>query len=214
MKWEDQRKLLVEEQLLSQGIDDAIIVDAFLKIPREIFVPQDMIHDSYNDTALSIGYGQTISQPFTVAYMMKVLELEKNDIVLEIGTGSGYQTALLAESVKKVYTIERIEALSKRAEIILNSLGYFNIEYYVGDGTLGWYDDSVIFDKIIVTAGAPKIPQSLLDQLKNGGRMVIPVGEYSEQLMKLIIKKLYNYDEYEVGSFRFVPLIGKNGWKR
>jgi len=185
MRWEDQRKLMVNEQIIDRNIDDLIIVEAFLKVPREVFVAEEMKHLAYEDAPLAIGHNQTISQPFTVAYMMKALQLSSNDVVLEIGTGSGYQTALLAESVKKVYTIERISALSNKAKPILDALGYSNVEYYVGDGTLGWYDNSVMFDKIIVTAGAPKIPDALLNQLKNGGRMVIPVGEHSLQLYSL-----------------------------
>lgn len=213
MRWEDQRKLMVNEQIIDRNIDDLIIVEAFLKVPREVFVAEEMKHLAYEDAPLAIGHNQTISQPFTVAYMMKALQLSSNDVVLEIGTGSGYQTALLAESVKKVYTIERISALSNKAKPILDALGYSNVEYYVGDGTLGWYDNSVMFDKIIVTAGAPKIPDALLNQLKNGGRMVIPVGEHSLQTMKIIVKKFYDYEEYKIGPFTFVPLIGKDGWK-
>ena len=213
MRWEDQRKLMVNEQIIDRGINDINIINAFLKVPREDFVPEDMKHLAYEDAPLTIGHNQTISQPFTVAYMMKALQLSQSDVVLEIGTGSGYQTALLAESTKKVYTVERISALSNKAKLTLNTLGYSNVEYCIGDGTLGWYDNSVMFDKIIVTAGAPKIPQTLLNQLKSGGRMVIPVGDHSVQTMKIIVKKFYDYEEHEIGPFTFVPLIGKDGWK-
>jgi protein-L-isoaspartate(D-aspartate) O-methyltransferase len=144
--------------------------------------------------------------------MMEALHLKNSDIVLEIGTGSGYQTALLAEIVKKVYTIERIAQLSNQARNRLSAMNYNNIEFYIGDGTTGWPDNTIFFDKVIVTAGAPIIPESLVKQMKTGGRMIIPVGDKSTQTMKLVVKKTLGYDEYELGGFAFVPLIGKEGW--
>ena len=214
MRVKDRIEAMIKNQIIKRGITDPKIINAFKKVPRHLFVP-DYIEEyiAYMDGPLNIGYGQTISQPFTVAFMMQALNLDENDLVLEIGTGSGYQTALLAEIVKKVYTIERIEELYRQAKNRLEAMGYKNIEFYVGDGTTGWYDKSLLFDKIIVTAGAPIVPESLIKQLKTGGKMIIPVGGKYSQSMRLIIKKPMDYEEYELGEFTFVPLIGKEGWQ-
>ncbi len=214
MRIEDQIKAMIQRQIVARGIEDKKVIDAFMKVPRHLFVPEEVKHLAYYDSPLSIGYGQTISQPFTVAFMMSILDLNKSDEVLEIGTGSGYQTALLAELVKKVYTIERIKELSENAQSVIAYLGYDNVEFYIGDGSKGWYNESKKFDKIIVTAGAPIVPESLLKQLKIGGKMVIPVGGKSMQSMKLIVKEIYAIEEYDLGEFAFVPLIGKEGWQK
>ena len=214
MRIEDQIKAMIQRQIVARGIEDKKVIEAFMKVPRHLFVPEEVKHLAYYDSPLSIGYGQTISQPFTVAFMMSVLDLNKSDEVLEIGTGSGYQTALLAELVKKVYTIERIKELSENAQSVIAYLGYDNVEFYIGDGSKGWHNESKKFDKIIVTAGAPIVPESLLKQLKIGGKMVIPVGGKSMQSMKLIVKEIYAIEEYDLGEFAFVPLIGKEGWQK
>ena len=213
MRVEDRIKAMIRKQLIDRGISDEYVLEAFLNVQRQLFVPDDLEHLAYQDGPLNIGYGQTISQPFTVAYMMSLLTLAPSDIVLEIGTGSGYQTALLAEIVKKVYTIERIAPLAKKAAQTLENMGYKNIEFYVGDGTKGWYDTTMKFDKIIVTAGAPVIPKALIEQLKLGGKLVIPVGDRNMQTMQLLIKKSNKIEEYDFDRFAFVPLIGKDGWK-
>ncbi len=212
MRIEDRIKFMIKDQIVARGITNEKVLYAFSRVPRHLFVPEEVEHLAYLDSPLSIGYGQTISQPYTVAFMMEALDLKERDTVLEIGTGSGYQTALLAEIVKKVYTIERIDALAKNAKTLLSRLGYDNIEYYIGDGTQGWPDKSVKFNKIIVTAGAPVIPESLIKQLKLGGRMIIPVGSKLSQSMRLIVKDIEGTKAYNLGEFAFVPLIGKEGW--
>ncbi len=211
-EYREKREWMVKTQIISRGIKDKRVIEAMKKVPRHLFVPKDSENEAYNDYPLPIGYGQTISQPYMVALMTEALELKGDEKVLEIGTGSGYQTAILAELAKEVYTIERIIELLKRAEDLLKKLGYKNIKFKAGDGTLGWQEYKP-FSAIIVTAGAPKIPRPLIDQLEDGGRLVIPVGgRYSQELIK-VTKKGDELIKENLGGCRFVDLIGIHGWK-
>lgn len=188
-------------------IEDERVIEAIRSIPRELFVPDEFKDYAYVDSALPIGYGQTISQPSLVAYMTQLLELDKNKEVLEIGTGSGYQTALLAKLAKKVYTVEIIEKLQKRAKEILDNLGLDNIEYKIGNGYEGW-EEYAPYDAIMVTAASPEIPEKLLEQLKDKGRMVIPVGKPGHtQVLKLIIREGDKFIEEDLQYVRFVPMV-------
>lgn len=203
---------MVKTQLIPRGIRDQRVLDAMMKVPRHLFVEEALRGEAYNDHPLPIGHKQTISQPYIVAVMTQALELKGNEHTLEIGTGSGYQTAILAELCEKVYTIERIRSLLEQARKRLWDLGYTNILFKAFDGTLGW-EEYAPFDAIIVTAGAPKVPQPLLDQLAEGGRLVIPVGgKFSQDLIK-ITKKNGNIIQQDLGGCRFVDLIGVHGWK-
>ena len=207
------RERMVETQIKARGIKDSRVINAMLKVPRHLFVDEALQEQAYGDYPLPIGEGQTISQPYIVALMTEALELKGTERVLEIGTGSGYQTAILAELALWVYTIERFYKLSKRAQkILLEVLGYKNISFKVGDGSLGW-KEAAPFDAIIITAATPEIPKPLIDQLAEGGRIVAPVGsEYSQTLIKGIKKggKLYTTPIEEV---RFVKLVGAYGFK-
>ncbi len=208
----DKRERMVREQLKTRGISDSRVMDAMKKIPRHIFVPPDVVDEAYNDYPLPIGNGQTISQPYMVALMTEALELKGDEKTLEIGTGSGYQTAILAELSKEVYTIERILALFEKAKNILKKLGYKNVFFKAGDGSLGWPEHKP-YDAIIVTAGSPKIPMPLLEQLANNGRLVIPVGDrFSQELIK-VTKSKDEFVKESLGGCRFVDLIGIHGWK-
>ena len=183
------------------------------KIQRHLFMEEALLGEGYNDHPLPIGHKQTISQPYIVALMTEALELTGKEKTLEIGTGSGYQTAILAELSEKVFTIERIRPLMGKARNLLHELGYTNILFKAFDGTLGWKEYEP-YDTIMVTAGAPKIPKPLLDQLADEGRMVIPIGDrFSQKLIK-IIKKENSYKEENLGGCRFVDLIGIHGWKK
>ncbi len=207
------RREMVRRQLASRGITNERVLKAFLEVPREEFVPPQMRIYAYEDGPLSIGYGQTISQPYMCALMTELLDPQPEDRVLEIGTGSGYQAAILSRLVKEVYTVERIPELAERAKKVLEKLGYDNVFVKVSDGTLGW-PEFAPYDKIIVTAGAPKVPKGLLEQLKEGGRMVIPVGPRHAQVLK-VISKLDDSSvvEEEDTPCIFVPLIGEDGWQ-
>jgi len=212
MDWETLRERMVEEQIKARGVRDKRVIDAFLRVPRHEFVPPESKVEAYNDYPLSIGGGQTISQPYMVALMTELLRLKGDEKVLEIGTGSGYQTAILAELAGEVYTVERIETLLQRAKNVLDRLGLKNIFYKVGDGSEGWREYAP-FDGIIVTAASPEVPAPLLEQLGEGGRLVIPVGEkYSQNLVR-VIKKGERFKEENFGPCVFVPLIGEFGWK-
>ena len=193
--WKIFREIMVERQIRSRGISDPAVLSAFLKVPRHLFVPEKML--AYDDSALPIGAGQTISQPYMVALMTSLLELKKSDKVLEIGTGSGYQAAILAELSKEVISIERVRPLADHAEAVLKSLDYTNISIYVGDGTEG-FPEKAPYDAIIVTAGCPEIPKPLLSQLKDGGRLVIPIGDRFSQILfhyKRSNDKLNNHEK-------------------
>jgi protein-L-isoaspartate(D-aspartate) O-methyltransferase len=201
-----QRQRMVEKQLKFRGIKDEGVLAAMAKVPREEFVPADQRADAYEDGPLPIGYDQTISQPYIVAFMTEQLRPKPSDRLLEIGSGSGYQAAILAELVANVYTIEIIEPLAKTAEATLQRLGYKNVHVKVGDGYQGWPEEAP-FDAIIVTCAPDKVPQPLIDQLKEGGRMVIPVGERFAQQLYLLEKKNGQLKESATLPVRFVPML-------
>lgn len=206
------RANMVEYQLRKRGIKDERVLKAFLKVPRHKFVrPQDIWH-AYEDYPLSIGYGQTISQPYMVAIMTELLELKGHERVLEIGTGSGYQAAILAELAKEVFSIERIPELAQKAEKVLQELGYNNVKVIIGDGSKG-LPEFAPYDGIIVTAAAPRPPQPLLEQLKDKGRLVIPVGSRKLQDLLRITRIGDEFKTENFGPCLFVPLIGEEGWK-
>jgi protein-L-isoaspartate(D-aspartate) O-methyltransferase len=211
-KFERQRLEMVEKQIEARGIHDPKVLHAMGKVPRHLFVSEALMDQAYGDFPLPIGDQQTISQPFIVAEMTQALQLRHEDRVLEIGTGSGYQAAVLAEIVFRVYTIERRHSLFIKTRRLFDSLRYYNIITRYSDGTTGWKDESP-FDAIIVTAGAPNIPKILVDQLALGGRMVVPVGDlYSQELIK-ITKDEKGVHEANLGGCRFVKLVGEHGWK-
>ncbi len=212
IKYERQREEMVRHQIEARGIKDPLVLTAFRSVPRHLFVSEALRDQAYGDYPLPIGEQQTISQPYIVAEMTQALELREDDRVLEIGTGSGYQAAILAEIVYRVYTVERIRSLYIQARKLLDKLRYHNIVMRCGDGTAGWKDESP-FDAIIVTAGAPDIPEKLLNQLAEGGRMVVPVGnQHSQDLIK-VVKDKKGIHKSNLGGCRFVKLIGEQGWK-
>jgi protein-L-isoaspartate(D-aspartate) O-methyltransferase len=199
------REAMVETQIKSRGIKDDSVLKAISRIPRHKFVPDTMRKYAYNDEPLPIGKGQTISQPYIVAYMTEVLELTPKDKVLEIGTGSGYQAAVLAEIAQEVYTVEIVEELARKAKDILRGEGYQNICFHTGDGTYGWIDHAP-YDAIIVTAAPSKIPERLQDQLKVDGRMIVPVGDTFQELV-LITRGKSKFKTKKLLPVRFVPLV-------
>lgn len=210
-----QRIRMVDSQIRSRGIKDERVLRAMEKIPRHLFVDEGLIEQAYNDNPLPIGERQTISQPYIVALMTGALELKGKDKVLEIGTGSGYQTAILAELAASIFSIERVATLASRARRLLDQLGCYNVAIRVGDGTYGWREEEP-FDAIIVTAGAPKIPKLLVEQLAVGGRLVLPIGSrYSQFLTKLtrLSEDVNDIKEEDLGGCRFVDLIGDYGWE-
>jgi len=196
---------------LCAEIKDEKVLDAMSHIPRELFIPKEERHLAYEDRPLPIGFGQTISQPFIIAFMTSSLDLTGKEKVLEVGTGSGYQAAILAELAKTVVTVERLPALAGTAKEILDKLGYENINIRIAETTLGWQLEAP-YDAIIVTAGAPRIPECLLAQLKIGGCMVIPVGSRFDQDLYKIIKRKNKNEIYNLGGCRFVSLIGEDAW--
>lgn len=203
---------MVEEQVVARGVKDERVIAAMKKVPRHLFVEEALQGQAYSDRPLPIGEKQTISQPYMVALMTEALELTGREKVLELGTGSGYQTAILAECAAKVFSIERIRSLAIKARKLLLDLGYFNIEVKFSDGTYGWPEEGP-FDAMIVTAGAPDIPQPLIDQLKPGGRLAIPVGDAYVQELVRITKTEEGVKREDLGGCRFVKLIGKHGWE-
>ena len=206
-----QRKLMVEEQLIPRGIKNKEVLDAFLKIPRHNFVPDELRKNAYDDSPLPIGFGQTISQPYMVAAMTELLDLNKDDILLEIGTGSGYQAAIAAQLCKYVYTVERIPELAEFAKQNLEKTGIKNVEVIVGDGSKG-YPEKAPYDKILYTAAAPFVPEIIFQQLKNGGVLVVPEGERYSQTLKKYIRKGENIESYLYFNCIFVPLKGEYGF--
>lgn len=198
---------MVNDQLIKRGISDSRVIDAMLKVPRHQFLPDHLCDYAYIDGPLPIGMGQTISQPYIVAFMTELLNLQKGDKVLEIGTGSGYQAAILAEIVFEVYTIEIVESLALKAKIVLQELGYKNIQFKIGDGYMGWKENAP-FNSVIVTAAPPQIPEPIMHQLKEGGKMVIPVGDYFQELL-LLKKTKDGVKEKRVTPVRFVPMTGE-----
>jgi len=205
------RERMVKNQLIARGIKDERVLQVMGKIPRHLFIEDALYGEAYNDHPVPIGEKQTISQPYIVALMTEALELKGNENTLEIGTGSGYQTAILAELSSRVYTIERIKSLLGNARKLLSQLGYDNILFKAFDGTLGWKEYAP-FDAIMVTAGAPHLAKPLIDQLADNGRMIIPVGDrYSQELIK-VIRKGKDLEQESLGGCRFVNLIGAHGW--
>jgi len=202
---------MVETQIANRGVKDKRVIETFLRVPRHRFVADAFIGQAYQDFPLPIGSEQTISQPYMVAAMTECLDLKGKERVLEVGTGSGYQTAILAELADRVYTVERISDLASRARQCLEELGYRNIAFRVGDGSLGW-PEFAPFDRIIVTAGSPSLPMPLLDQLSDEGIMVIPVGSGSLQRLNQVRKHKGHVTRKEFFDCVFVPLLGKEGW--
>jgi len=212
IKYARQREEMVRRQIEARGVTDPNVLAALRKVPRHLFVSEALMDQAYGDYPLPIGEQQTISQPYIVAEMTQALELDPEDRVLEIGTGSGYQAAILAEIAFRVYTIERIYSLYVKSRKLFDRLRYHNILTRYSDGTTGWADEGP-FDAIIVTAGAPRVPDALVDQLALGGRLVIPVGnQYSQELTKLIKDEKGIY-QTNLGGCRFVKLVGEQGWR-
>ena len=202
-----ERLRMVEQQIIARGLRDESVLGAMRKVPRERFVPADLRSRAYDDGPLQIGSGQTISQPYIVALMTELLRLDSNDVVLEVGTGSGYQAAILAEIAKTVYSIEIICELQERADSTLKDLGYVNIHTRCGDGYYGW-PEAAPFDAIMVTAAPEKVPQALLDQLKDGGKLVVPVGDQL-QFLEIYTRVGDRFDRRRGIPVRFVPMTGK-----
>lgn len=205
------RRNMVENQLRDRGIRDERLLDVFMRVPRHEFVSPEYAHRAYADSPLPIGEGQTISQPYMVAVMTQVAHIEPGERVLELGTGSGYQTAILLELGAEVFTVERVAPLLERARSRLERLGYTGWQAKVGDGTLGWPEEAP-FDAIVVTAGAPGVPQPLLDQLALHGRLVIPVEEHASQVLYIVTKTEQGFVRRRGERCTFVPLIGEFGW--
>jgi len=206
------RRRMVEQQITGRGITDAGVIKAMLTVPRHLFVEPGLENQAYSDFPLPIGHKQTISQPFIVAYMTEALMLEGGERVLEIGTGSGYQAAVLAQLARHVYTVERIPELARTARRALDKAGAYNVHIKVDDGTCGWPDQAP-FNAIMTTAGAPEVPDALKAQLEIGGRLVIPVGGSGAQVLKRIRRVSQSqFTEESLLDCRFVPLIGKHGW--
>lgn len=206
------RQKMVETQLVGRGIDDAAVLAAMAKVPRHLFVDDAMQNRAYGDYPLPIASGQTISQPFIVAFMTQCLLLSGCETVLEIGTGSGYQAAVLSRLCERVYTVERINVLLAGARRVFSELRYYNIQAKLDDGTMGWPEYGP-YDAIIVTAGGPEVPAPLVDQLGHGGRMIIPVGDQDLQQLTLVTKDEAGLVTIEsMASVRFVDLVGKHGW--
>lgn len=212
MNFDLLREVMVKEQIIKRGISDKRVIEAFNKVPRHKFVPADELENSYSDFPLPIECNQTISQPYIVAIMTEKLGLTGKEKVLEIGTGSGYQTAILAELAKEVYTVEKIPVLSKNAQILLEELGYGNIYFKIGDGSLGW-EEKAPFDRIIVTAYCSEMPNPLAVQLSENGKIILPLGGVFSQTLTLAEKINNKLERRDICSCVFVPLIGEYGAK-
>jgi protein-L-isoaspartate(D-aspartate) O-methyltransferase len=207
------RKRMVEEQLIARGIKGERLLAAFSKVERHKFICEELRPNAYSDFPIPISEEQTISQPYIVALMTECLDLSGSETVLEIGTGSGYQTAILAELAKEVYSIERFKSLAHQAEGLFKESGYNNIKLRLGDGTLGW-PEAGQFERIIITAASPRVPLPLTEQLKEGGRMVLPLGESFSQVLTVVEKKNNKFEYKEICGCVFVPLVGKYGWNK
>jgi protein-L-isoaspartate(D-aspartate) O-methyltransferase len=210
--FEEARHRMVERQLAQRGITDERVLQAMREVPRHRFVPEDLWDMAYRDTPLPIGHGQTISQPYIVAYMTQMLHLTPNDRVLEVGTGSGYQAAILSRLAKQVYTIERIEELAQRAEQVLRELDYDNVLVRVSDGGYGW-PEAAPFDAIIITAAAPEVPPPLIAQLAEGAPLVAPIGPAGYQDLVRLYKQGDRAPIEYLTPVAFVPLVGEHGWR-
>ena len=206
------REKMVEEQIAARGVKNPRLLAAMRKIPRHLFVDPGLLQRAYDDSSLPIGQKQTLSQPYMAARMTEALELSGEERVLEIGTGSGYQTALLAELSFNVFSVEKIRGLATKARGLLDRLQYHNVAIQVGDGTIGWPEHSP-FDAIMVTAGAPDLPRPLLEQLALDGRLVIPVGDEQAQVLVRVTRRASKFEEEQLGDCRFVKLWGKFGWQ-
>ena len=211
-KYERKREEMVRSQIEARGIRDPLVLSAFRTVPRHLFVSEALREQAYGDYPLPIGEQQTISQPYIVAEMTQALELKKDDRVLEIGTGSGYQAAILAQIVYRVYTVERKRSLYMQSRNLFDKLNYHNIVTKYADGTKGWQQESP-FDAIIVTAGAPELPEVLINQLTKGGRLVVPVGNQHTQELIKIYRDKEKIEQTNLGGCRFVKLVGEHGWK-
>jgi protein-L-isoaspartate(D-aspartate) O-methyltransferase len=209
--WAALRRAMVDEQIRKRGIRSPRLLEVLSRVPRHLFVPQDLVAHAYEDRALGIGEAQTISQPYMVAAMTDCLELSGSERVLEIGAGSGYQAAILAELAKEVITVEKNEVLAQIARERLASLGYCNIDVKLGDGTLGW-PEAAPFDAALVAAAAPSVPPPLLEQLAEGARLVIPVGDTEKQMLLRIRKSAGQILQEKLFACQFVPLRGRYGW--
>jgi len=207
-----RRESMVRDQIAARGIRDPRLLAALTKIPRHLFVPKHLASQAYGDHALPIGQGQTISQPYVVARMTELLAVEGEHSVLEIGTGSGYQTAILGLMARRVFSLERVPELARKAILRMRDLGLDNVKIQVFDGTMGWGAEAP-FDRILVTAGAPHVPQPLLDQLAVGGRLVIPEGGRTGQCLVVCDKTATGIERYQLDAVAFVPLIGRHGWQ-
>jgi protein-L-isoaspartate(D-aspartate) O-methyltransferase len=201
----DGQDQMVQEQIISRGIQDSRVIKAISEVPRELFVPNELKSSAYEDSPLPIGYKQTISQPFIVAYMTESAQLDQTSRVLEIGTGCGYQAAILSKLCKEVYSIEVLKPLGEEAAVRLNKLGYKNIHLRIGDGYKGWPENSP-FDAIIVTAAPEKVPQILINQLKEGGRLIIPIGMFVQELIRITRIK-DKIKKENLMPVRFVPMV-------
>lgn len=207
-----QRKELIE-QLVKKGIKDKNVLSAMLKVERHKFVSKSTISHAYSDVALPLGYGQTISQPYTVAYMTQELKVEKGMSILEIGTGSGYQASILEKMGARVYSIERNFDIYSKTQKLFDALS-IRVYCKLGDGTIGW-EEFAPYDGIIVTAGSPTVPKALMKQMKIGSRLVIPVGDRESQSLKIILRlNETEYSQKDIPNFRFVPLVGREGWSK
>jgi protein-L-isoaspartate(D-aspartate) O-methyltransferase len=202
---------MVERQLRRREIQDPRLLEAFLAVPRHRFIPPRYRDESYEDHPVRIAWCQTISQPYMVAWMTQELRLHGDERVLEVGTGSGYQAAILAHLAGELYTVERVPELAEQAERLLGKLGYGNVHFRVGDGTLGWAEQGP-YDAVLVTAGAPEVPSALLDQVADGGRLVMPVGGRGEQQLTVVERRGGTCRRRKLGGCVFLPLIGEQGW--
>ena len=209
--FEGARERMVQTQLLERGVRDPRVIRAMRKVPRHLFVEPALVNRAYDDDPLPIGAKQTISQPYIVGYMLQALKLKGTERVLEIGTGSAYQTALLAELCANVFSVEKLRSLAVQARTILDELHYYNVALHLGDGTLGWSEHAP-YDAIIVAAGAPKPPAPLAPQLAAGGRLIIPIGDDQSQTLKLAVRTPTGLEEMDLGGCRFVKLLGRYGW--
>ncbi len=207
----ERRRLQLVDAIRDQGIEDMDVLHAVAKVPRHAFVPEAVLRRAYEDAALPIGYGQTISQPSLQALYLETLQIRRHESVLEIGTGSGYQTALLAELADRVYSVERIRELAVRARVALDALRYSNVAILTGDGTVGW-SRYAPYDAVLVAAAAPSVPDALVAQLAEGGRLLIPIGGKDVQRLTLIRRTAAGVEEHEITTCVFVPLVGRYGW--